>query len=55
MRITLATVGTTGDVVPFRSLAGGLASRGHEVTAITWPVPRALLELPFGWTVSDPE
>ncbi len=46
MRIALATVGTTGDVVPFRALASGLASRGHEVTAITWPVHRRLLEAP---------
>ncbi len=46
MRIALATVGTTGDVVPFRALARGLLKDGHEVTAITWPVHRALLDLP---------
>ncbi len=46
MRIALATVGTTGDVVPFRALAAGLVSRGREVTAITWPVHRRLLEAP---------
>jgi sterol 3beta-glucosyltransferase len=43
MRIALATVGTTGDVAPFAILARQLVARGHEVTAITWPVHRALL------------
>jgi sterol 3beta-glucosyltransferase/vancomycin aglycone glucosyltransferase len=36
MRIALATVGTTGDVLPFAALARALADRGHEVTAISW-------------------
>jgi UDP:flavonoid glycosyltransferase YjiC (YdhE family) len=38
MKIALATVGTSGDVRPFALLAGELARRGHDVTAITWPV-----------------
>ena len=41
MRIALATVGTTGDVAPFVLLARRLVARGHEVTAISWPVHRA--------------
>jgi UDP:flavonoid glycosyltransferase YjiC (YdhE family) len=46
MRIALATVGTTGDVVPFAVLARRLVERGHEVTAVTWPVHRSALSLP---------
>lgn len=38
MRVALATVGTTGDVRPFVTLAHALVGRGHEVTAVTWPV-----------------
>ena len=36
MRIALATVGTSGDVVPFVALARGLTAAGHDVTAISW-------------------
>lgn len=43
MRIALATVGTEGDVRPFTTLARRLVDRGHEVTAVTWPVHRNLL------------
>lgn len=43
MRIALATVGTAGDVRPFRALATRLVERGHEVTAISWPVHRMAL------------
>jgi sterol 3beta-glucosyltransferase/vancomycin aglycone glucosyltransferase len=46
MRIALATVGTTGDVAPFAILARRLVERGHDVTAITWPVHRAALAQP---------
>ncbi len=46
MRIALATVGTTGDVVPFARLASRLVDRGHEVTAVTWPVHRTALAIP---------
>lgn len=46
MRIALATVGTTGDIRPFAILARRLVERGHEVTAITWPVHRTALALP---------
>jgi sterol 3beta-glucosyltransferase len=43
MGMALATVGTTGDVAPFAVLARQLASRGHDVTAVTWPVHRSVL------------
>ncbi|MGH2417420.1 MAG: glycosyltransferase [Candidatus Limnocylindria bacterium] len=46
MRIALATVGTTGDVRPFATLARGLVERGHLVTAVTWPVHRMALGQP---------
>ncbi|MGQ0608264.1 MAG: nucleotide disphospho-sugar-binding domain-containing protein, partial [Chloroflexota bacterium] len=46
MRIALATVGTTGDVRPFATLARALVERGHDVTAITWPVHRMALGQP---------
>jgi sterol 3beta-glucosyltransferase len=46
MRIALATVGTTGDVRPFALLARRLVERGHEVTAVTWPVHRTTLTEP---------
>jgi sterol 3beta-glucosyltransferase len=46
MRIAIATVGTTGDVAPFAILAGALVERGHQVTAVTWPVHRAALSQP---------
>jgi UDP:flavonoid glycosyltransferase YjiC (YdhE family) len=41
MRIALATVGTTGDIAPFVVLARALVGRGHQVTAVTWPVHRS--------------
>ncbi len=46
MRIALATVGTTGDILPFATLARALVERGHAVTAVTWPVHHALLNQP---------
>ena len=46
MRIALATVGTTGDVRPFATLAQALVERGHRVTAVTWPVHRMALTQP---------
>ncbi len=46
MRIALATVGTAGDVAPFVLLARRLVARGHEVTAISWPLHRAALSQP---------
>ena len=46
MRIAIATVGTTGDVRPFTVLARRLVERGHEVTAIGWPVHRTALGQP---------
>ncbi len=44
MRIALATVGTTGDVVPFVALARGLTTAGHEVTAVSWELHRAAFD-----------
>jgi UDP:flavonoid glycosyltransferase YjiC (YdhE family) len=46
MRVALATVGTTGDVRPFVLLARELVGRGHEVTAMTWPVHATAFDLP---------
>ncbi|HSI98989.1 MAG TPA: glycosyltransferase [Patescibacteria group bacterium] len=46
MRVALATVGTTGDVRPFVALARALVARGHEVTAVTWPVHGSAFTLP---------
>lgn len=46
MRVALATVGTMGDVAPFAILARHLVVRGHQVTAITWPVHRTALAQP---------
>jgi sterol 3beta-glucosyltransferase len=46
MRVALATVGTTGDIAPFVLLARRLAVRGHEVTAVTWPLHRAAFSIP---------
>jgi sterol 3beta-glucosyltransferase/vancomycin aglycone glucosyltransferase len=43
MRIALATVGTAGDVRPFTILARRLVERGHNVTAVSWPVHRTAL------------
>lgn len=40
MRVALATVGTTGDVMPFVALARGLTAAGHEVTAVSWELHR---------------
>ncbi|HET6745546.1 MAG TPA: glycosyltransferase [Candidatus Limnocylindria bacterium] len=44
MRIALATVGTTGDVVPFAALARALGAGGHDVTAISWELHRRAFE-----------
>ena len=44
MRVALATVGTTGDVVPFVALARGLTAAGHDVTAVSWEVHREAFE-----------
>jgi UDP:flavonoid glycosyltransferase YjiC (YdhE family) len=44
MRIALATVGTTGDVVPFAALARALRAAGHDVTAISWELHRRAFE-----------
>lgn len=43
-RITLATVGTTGDVRPFIVLGRALLAAGFEVRAVTWPVHAAAFE-----------
>ena len=44
MRIALATVGTTGDVVPFVALGRGLTAAGHDVTAVSWELHREAFE-----------
>lgn len=46
MRVALATVGTTGDVRPFVTLARALVERGHQVTVVTWPVHGTAFALP---------
>lgn len=46
MRIALATVGTTGDIRPFVVLSRALVERGHDVTAVTWPVHGAAMAVP---------
>jgi UDP:flavonoid glycosyltransferase YjiC (YdhE family) len=46
VRIALATVGTTGDVIPFRALGRRLVAAGHEVTIVTWPVHQETLGIP---------
>jgi sterol 3beta-glucosyltransferase len=46
MRVALATVGTTGDVRPFATLARALVEREHQVTAVTWPVHGSAFALP---------
>ncbi|HKO34147.1 MAG TPA: glycosyltransferase [Candidatus Limnocylindria bacterium] len=44
MKIALATIGTTGDVVPFVALARGMTAAGHEVTAVSWELHRTAFE-----------
>jgi sterol 3beta-glucosyltransferase len=44
VRIALATVGTTGDVVPFVALGRGLTAAGHDVTAVSWELHREAFE-----------
>ncbi len=43
-RFALATVGTTGDVRPFATLAAALRSAGHEVRAVSWELHREPFE-----------
>jgi UDP:flavonoid glycosyltransferase YjiC (YdhE family) len=44
LRIVIATVGTTGDVAPFATLAGALRDAGHAVRAVTWELHRRPFE-----------
>jgi UDP:flavonoid glycosyltransferase YjiC (YdhE family) len=44
VRIALATVGTTGDVMPFVALAEGLRAAGHAVVAVSWELHRRPFE-----------
>ena len=44
LRIAIATVGTTGDVLPFATLAGALRRAGHTVRAFSWELHRASFE-----------
>ena len=43
-RIAIATVGTTGDVLPFTILAGALRQAGHQVSVVSWELHRAPFE-----------
>ena len=43
-RFVLATVGTTGDVQPFATLAAALRAAGHQVRAISWELHREPFE-----------
>jgi UDP:flavonoid glycosyltransferase YjiC (YdhE family) len=43
-RFVLATVGTTGDVRPFATLAAALRAAGHDVRAISWELHREQFE-----------
>ena len=43
MRVVVATVGTTGDVLPFAALIERLVAAGHVVTAVSWDQHRAIL------------
>lgn len=43
-RIAIATVGTTGDVLPFTTLAAALRDAGHQVSAVSWELHRAPFE-----------
>ncbi|HEX6139275.1 MAG TPA: glycosyltransferase [Candidatus Limnocylindria bacterium] len=55
MRIALATVGTTGDVRPFLSLAERLARAGHAVRAVSWELYRPAFEARgIGFTAAGP-
>ena len=44
MRITMLTMGSTGDVRPYMLLGRELASRGHQVTVGTFSVFRRMIE-----------
>jgi sterol 3beta-glucosyltransferase/vancomycin aglycone glucosyltransferase len=44
LRLVIASVGTTGDVVPFTALAGALRRADHEVSAVSWELHRAAFE-----------
>ncbi|HEY7332452.1 MAG TPA: glycosyltransferase [Candidatus Limnocylindria bacterium] len=44
LQLAIATVGTTGDVVPFATLARGLRAAGHEVRAVSWELHRGAFE-----------
>ncbi len=46
LRITLSTLGTLGDVLPFAQLARALAAAGHQVTVHAWEQYRAPLATP---------
>ncbi len=44
MRITLATLGSFGDLHPFLAIGMGLKARGHEVTLASCPIYKAKIE-----------
>lgn len=43
-RFLIATVGTTGDVLPFTTLAAALRAAGHDVHAVSWELHRSAFE-----------
>jgi UDP:flavonoid glycosyltransferase YjiC (YdhE family) len=54
-RIAIATVGTTGDVLPFATLTRALRAAGHEVRAISWELHRGPFEAAgAGFTPAGP-
>ena len=57
MKITIATVGTRGDVQPYIALAMGLQSAGHQVQIATDPLFQSFIEnhgLGFAAVNADP-
>jgi UDP:flavonoid glycosyltransferase YjiC (YdhE family) len=57
MKITIATVGSRGDVQPYVALGGGLKSAGHQVQIATDPLFQGFIEqagLGFAAVAADP-
>ncbi len=45
MKITIATVGSRGDVLPYVALGRGLQSAGHQVQIATDPMVQGFIEV----------
>ena len=57
MKITIATVGTRGDVQPYIALGRGLQAAGHQVQIATDPLFQSFIEyhgLGFSAVAADP-